>query len=96
MKNITLVTSGTSQGEGLLLPPDDLLRGAAAIAIFLLNDPKQRRAIYHMFETRRLPAFRLGTRIYARKSTLMRWIAGLERTTEQRADASNDDAQSDQ
>lgn len=60
------------------LPPADLLRGAAAIAKFLLNDTEQRRTIYHWAEKGVLPAFRLGGRIYARRSTLSSWIAGLE------------------
>jgi len=53
----------------------------SAIAFFLLNDPGQRRVVYHLFEKKRLPAFRLGKRIYARKSTLSAWIEALEAET---------------
>ena len=66
-------------------PQNDLLRGAAAIASFLLDDPKQKRVVYHMFEKGRLPAFRLGKRIYARKSSLLAWIERLEAQHEEKA-----------
>ncbi len=54
----------------------DLLTGAEAIAEFV--GVKARR-IYHLAETRRLPVFRLGATICARKSTLVRWIEDMER-----------------
>jgi len=75
------LASETPTSDVALLPPDDLLRGASAIAFFLLNDPGQRRVVYHLFEKKRLPAFRLGKRIYARKSTLSAWIEALEAET---------------
>ena len=80
MKKVFLA-SETPSSEVVLLPPDDLLRGASAIAFFLLNDSGQRRVVYHLFEKKRLPAFRLGKRIYARKSTLSAWIEALEAET---------------
>lgn len=82
MKHVSLVAQSDNVA---LLPPDDLLRGAAAIAMFLLNDPKQRRAIYHMVEKGCLPVFRLRKRIYARKSTLSAWIEWLEEKQNERA-----------
>ena len=84
MTNVSLVARNGDIG---LLPRDDLLRGARAIAQFLLNDPAQKRAIYHLIEHKRLPAFRLGRRIYARKSSLTMWIEKLE--AEQNAGASS-------
>ena len=55
---------------------DDLLKGADAIAEFMgLN----RRQIYHLAEKSRLPVFRLGSVLCARKSTLTTWIGDQER-----------------
>jgi hypothetical protein len=57
----------------------DLLRGGAAIADFLFDDPEQRRKVYHLAKTSRLPVFRLGSLLCARKSTLLEWVARQER-----------------
>lgn len=56
----------------------DNLRGAAAIAEFLFGDRLLRRKVYHLAETSRLPVFRLGTVLCARRSRLMAWIAEQE------------------
>ena len=53
----------------------DLLSGADAIAAFM--GLKVRR-VYHLAETERLPVFRLGATLCARRSTLLRWIEGME------------------
>jgi hypothetical protein len=58
---------------------EDLLRGAHQIAGFLFGDPKERRKIYHLAETSRLPVFRLGSVLCARRSTLTAWIEEQER-----------------
>jgi hypothetical protein len=60
---------------------DDLLRGAGAIAQFLFGDRRQRRKVYYLTgeATVRMPHFRLGAIICARKSTLLRWIEDHER-----------------
>jgi excisionase family DNA binding protein len=58
--------------------PLDLLAGAAEIAMFMRLS---RRQIYHLVETSRLPVFRLGTQLCARRSTLLRWIEDMERAT---------------
>jgi hypothetical protein len=58
---------------------NDLLRGADEIADFLFGEPGQRRKVYHLAETSRLPVFRLGTRLCARRSVLMAWIASQEK-----------------
>jgi hypothetical protein len=57
---------------------DDLLRGADEIAGFLYGDTTQRRKVYHLAETSRLPVFRLGSKLCARRSVLMAWIASQE------------------
>ena len=59
---------------------DDLLRGADAIATFLFGDPKHRRKVYHLVADtrRRMPHFKLGSIICARRSVLLRWIAEQE------------------
>ena len=87
MKKVSLISRN---GDVEILPPDDLLRGARAIAVFLLNDPEQCRTIYHLVEQKRLPAFRLGSRIYARKSSLSMHIERLE--AEQNAGARSPDS----
>ena len=56
----------------------DILRGADGIAAFLYGDPRQRRKIYNLVETKRLPHFRLGAAICARKSVLLDWIRQQE------------------
>jgi hypothetical protein len=59
---------------------DDLLRGAGAIAEFLFGDRSQRRKVYYLTGEAavRMPYFRLGAIICARKSTLLRWIESHE------------------
>ena len=65
----------------------DLLQGADAIAEFLFGDRRQRRRVYYLTgEARgRLPHFRLGAIICARKSTLLRWIEAHEARGKARA-----------
>jgi hypothetical protein len=45
----------------------DMLRGADEIAYFLYGDRDQRRKIYHLVATSRLPVFKLGSMICARR-----------------------------
>ena len=60
----------------------DLLCGAAAIAEFMFGDPKLRRQVYHLAEygrgEQKIPCFRLGAKLCARKSTLSQWITQQE------------------
>jgi hypothetical protein len=56
----------------------DILHGADAIAAFLYGNEKFRRKIYNLVETKRLPHFRLGSMICARKSVLLAWIKAQE------------------
>lgn len=56
----------------------DLLRGADQIAGFLFGNPGERRKVYHLAETSRLPVFRLGAVLCARRSVLIGWITQQE------------------
>ena len=72
---------GAAAPESGLSPPnlgDDILRGADQIAEFLLGDGRQRRKVYHLAENSRLPVFKLGAILCARRSTLIAWIADQE------------------
>ncbi|HEX3885365.1 MAG TPA: hypothetical protein VHW66_22115 [Stellaceae bacterium] len=57
---------------------DDLLRGADEIAEFIFGARGSRRKVYYLAETSHLPVFRLGAVLCARRSVLLRWIAGQE------------------
>lgn len=56
----------------------DLLHGADEIAEFIFGKRGGRRKVYYLAECARLPVFRLGTMLCARRSVLMGWIAGQE------------------
>lgn len=62
---------------------DDILEGADAIAAFLFGTDeaereRNRRKVYYLAERSRLPLFRLGTMLCARKSVLLKFIVGQE------------------
>jgi hypothetical protein len=61
---------------------DDLLIGAAQIAHFIYGSDAphfQRRIFYRCSVAKlRLPHFRLGSQLAARRSTLVAWIAAQE------------------
>ena len=57
---------------------NDLLRGADEIAMFLFGDSAKRRKVYHLAATSNLPVFKLGSKICARKSVLLKWIKDQE------------------
>lgn len=63
---------------------DDILEGADAIADFLFRVTsddqrgRNRRKVYHLAESSRLPIFRLGSLLCARKSKLLDFIAAQE------------------
>jgi hypothetical protein len=56
----------------------DLLRGADEIARFIFGERGSRRKVYYLAECSRLPVFRLGSVLCARKSVLLGWISGQE------------------
>lgn len=57
---------------------DDLLEGAHQIAEFLFGNRGDRRKVYHLAQTSRLPVFRLGAVLCARRSVLLAWIKEQE------------------
>jgi hypothetical protein len=69
-------TSATEQSTVSLA--GDILHGAEGIAQFLYGDAKLRRKVYNLVEAARLPHFRLGAVICARKSVLLSWIEAQE------------------
>jgi excisionase family DNA binding protein len=54
---------------------NDLLDGASAIGNFLNLTNRQ---VFHAVERGRLPVVRLGTKILARRSTLLKWFEAQE------------------
>ncbi len=61
---------------------DDILFGAAQIATFVFGDPQSRKRVYYYASptnpNERLPVFRLGATLCARRSTLREWITKME------------------
>lgn len=57
---------------------DDILEGADAIAEFLFGSRNSRRKVYYLAECSKLPIFRLGSVLCARKSVLLSFISGQE------------------
>jgi len=62
--------SNEHQASNELAFSDDLLRGAAEIAVWLYGDSKFRRRIYHLVEKTNFPHFKIGSQIHAQKSVL--------------------------
>lgn len=54
----------------------DLIGGGDRIARFLFgqSDEQFRREVYHLAEHHGLPVFKIGNKIYARRSKLTEWI----------------------
>jgi len=75
MKPFSNTTGGDTATIG-----DDLLHGAEAIAVFVFGNEKHRRKVYYYAgdAKMRLPVFRIGNVICARKSTLIEWIEAQE------------------
>jgi hypothetical protein len=61
---------------------EDLLEGAQEIADFLFGQGTDRRRVYYLLD-RGLPHFKLGTRIFARRSSIMTWVARQEAQSDQ-------------
>jgi hypothetical protein len=59
---------------------DDLLRGADEIAKFMFGNHRRagRRKIYYLAKATRLPVFRIGSVLCARRSVLLDFISGQE------------------
>ena len=56
----------------------DILYGADAIATFLFGDAAHRRRVYNLVEKKRIPVFRIGASVCARKSVLLNFISQQE------------------
>ncbi len=56
----------------------DLLKGADEISEFIFGSRGSRRKLYYLAECSRIPVFRLGSVLCARRSTLLKWISGQE------------------
>ena len=61
-----------------VLERGDILYGAEEISAFLFGDRKFRRRVYSKIAKNKLPTFRIGANVCARKSTLLEWIAKQE------------------
>jgi hypothetical protein len=74
--------AGPATGEVYLTIADDLLRGADEIARFVFGSTKHRRKVYYYATDAkvRMPVFRIGSVIHARKSKLIEWIERQERS----------------
>lgn len=72
--------AGPATGEVCPALANDLLRGADAIAIFVFGNAKARRKVYYYASEAkvRMPTFRMGNVICARKSKLIEWIERQE------------------
>ena len=78
---------------------DDMILEAENIALYVFHQfiegtmgedrekaiKKYRRKVYHLAETSRLPVFRLGTTLGARKSALKKFIEDQEKMTASKA-----------
>jgi hypothetical protein len=75
-----MARAGPATGEVHSTLADDLLRGADEIAEFVFGSAKHRRKIYYYATDAkaRMPVFRIGAIICARKSTLLEWIERQE------------------
>jgi hypothetical protein len=60
---------------------DDLLEEADDIAEFLFGDRNRRRAVYALVQQEDLPVFKMGRKLFARKSALTAWIEAQERAS---------------
>ncbi|MGE3743602.1 MAG: hypothetical protein AB7I59_29355 [Geminicoccaceae bacterium] len=77
------VPSAPTERVGKDAPPtiaDDLLRGADEIAEFVFGSKQHRRKVYYLTgdARTRMPHFRIGSVLCARKSTLLTWIERQE------------------
>jgi hypothetical protein len=71
--------AGTKLNDTAPALVDDLLRGAFEISEFIFGDTRtyeDRRKVYYLAECSRLPVFRLGSMLCARRSVLLNCIAG--------------------
>jgi len=66
-------------GQGEAAFADDLMEGADEIATFMYGRRKgARRKVYHLYEQKKLPLFKMGNTICGRKSRLIQHIKEQE------------------
>jgi len=56
----------------------DMIRGAAEIALYMFGDRRFRRRVYHLVQTSRIPIARIGSTLCMRPSTYQKWIESQE------------------
>lgn len=77
--NATLLAGANDGG----LPDDPVIVGAENIALVIYGEAEGKREgnirrIYHAISKKELPTFKLGGRVHARRSTILRWIEQQE------------------
>lgn len=73
MKPQTIPTGATDELA------EDILHGADEIAKFIFGEGGHRRKVYYLAECTRIPVFRLGSMLCARRTVLLNWISNQER-----------------
>ncbi|WP_249142366.1 DNA-binding protein [Bradyrhizobium sp. AUGA SZCCT0160] len=56
----------------------DLLKGADQISDFMFGTKEERRQVYHLADHHCLPVIKMGKKLYARRSSLVQWLADRE------------------
>ena len=71
------MTANSAAADAARIPPlnQDILEGADAIAHFMGTT---RRRVFHLAERDLIPTFKLGHRLCARKSRILKHIEALE------------------
>jgi len=57
---------------------EDLIEGAENIVAFMFGDRKSRQAVYALARKTDVPVFKMGRKLFARRSALMAWIETQE------------------
>lgn len=90
----TITRPSGANGETL---PGDILVGAQEMAVFLYGESEGTtetsvRRIYHAINRGEIPTFKIGGKIHARKSAILKLIEEQERAAEGRARRAGSDA----
>ena len=57
---------------------DDLIEGADSINAFIFGGRKSRQAVYALARKTDVPVFKMGRKLFARRSSLVAWLAEQE------------------
>jgi len=57
---------------------EDLIEGAENIVAFMFGDRKSRQAVYALARKTDVPVFKMGRKLFARRSSLVAWLAEQE------------------